>query len=453
MLFREPGKDTIPARDFGPLSFVSESHLPPASRFVAEGTHRVPGDKSITHRALMLGALAPGHSIIGGALGSLDARSTARVLRALGAQISALRAGQVVEVRGRRRLAVPAGTLQCGNSGTTARLMLGILAGHRFAATLSGDASLRQRPMRRVTEPLSAMGARVDDGGRDGLPLTIRGGRLSALEWQLPVASAQVKSALLPAGAVAGVPVALREPAVTRDHTERMLGANGFAVTRTKGWLRLEPTGAFRPFAMQVPGDPSSAAFLLAAILLAEGGEARIAGVGLNPTRTGYLHVLTRMGARLLVLDEEEPFGEPIGDLVTSPTTLRAVAVAPEEVPGVIDEIPILACLAARAEGISRFAGVGELRVKESDRLALIVRNLRAVGVHAAAEGDDLLVEGSPGPFRGRVVTGGDHRIAMAFTVLGGTRGSRIVIDDPACAAVSFPDFDMAHAALFGRHA
>jgi 3-phosphoshikimate 1-carboxyvinyltransferase len=401
----------------------------------------------------MLAALAPGHSMIGGALCSLDAKSTARALRALGATLSPLRPEQVVEIRGRRRLMTPSRALHCGNSGTTARLLLGILAGHRFPATLTGDASLRKRPMRRVTAPLVAMGARVEDRGRDGLPLTIRGGRLTALEWQLPIASAQVKSALLLAGAVAGVPVALREPAVTRDHTERMLGANGFAVTRSKGWLRLEPTGAFHPFAIQVPGDPSSAAFLLAAILLAEGGEARVAGVGLNPTRTGYLHVLTRMGARIAVLDEEEPFGEPIGDLVTAPASLRAVTVTPDEVPGIIDEIPILACLAARAEGISRFSGVGELRVKESDRLALIVANLRAVGVTAEAQGDDLVVEGGAGPFRGKVRTAGDHRIAMAFAVLGGTRGSRIVVDDPECAAVSFPSFAAAHAALFGRGA
>ncbi len=411
----------------------------------------MPGDKSITHRALMFAALAPGHSVVGGALTSLDARSTARVLRALGATISPLRADSVVEIRGRRRLTTPATVLQCGNSGTTARLMLGILAGHRFPSTLSGDASLRRRPMRRVTAALAEMGTKIDDGGHDGLPLTIRGGRLGALKWNLPIASAQVKSALLLAGAVGGVSVALRETAVTRDHTERMLGANGFDVSRSDGWLRLEPTGAFHPVAMQVPGDPSSAAFLLAAILLAEGGEARVAGVGLNPTRTGYLHVMARMGATIAACDEEAPFGEPIGDLVSSPAPLRGVVVEPDEVPGIIDEIPMLACLAARAAGESRFRGVGELRVKESDRLALIVRNLRAVGAEAEAVGDDLLVRGGPGPFRGRVVTDGDHRIAMAFTVLGQTRGSRIVVDDPDCAAVSFPNFTGQLAALYGR--
>lgn len=451
VLYHEPGKDTIPARQIGPLPLSWSPTLPAGHRFFVHGTHRIPGDKSISHRAMMLASLAPGESVIGGALTSLDARSTAHVLRALGASITPLRAEQVVQVRGRRRLSRPVATLHCGNSGTTARLMLGILAGHHFTATLTGDASLRRRPMRRVTEPLAAMGARFEDPDRDGLPLTIRGGRLQPLEWRLPIASAQAKSALLLAGAVAGVPVALREAAVTRDHTERLLGANGFAVTRHRGWLRLEPTGAFRPFVMQIPGDPSSAAFLLGAALLAEGGEVRIAGVGLNSTRTGYLNVLARMGAQIAASNEETPFGEPIGDLLARPATLHAVEVSAAEVPGIIDEIPILACLAARAEGESWFRGVGELRVKESDRLALIVQNLRAIGVSAEASGDDLRVVGREGPFRGRVTTGADHRIAMAFMVLGTTRGSRIVVDDPECAAVSFPDFTSRLAALFGR--
>ncbi len=451
LLYLEPRKDTIPARQFGPLPPSRSPTLPAGHRFFVHGTHRVPGDKSISHRAMMLAALAPGESVIGGALTSLDARSTARVLRALGASITPLRADQVVQVRGRRRLRPPLATLHCGNSGTTARLLLGILAGHRFAATLTGDASLRRRPMRRVTEPLAAMGARFDYDGHEGLPLTIRGGMLQPLEWRLPVASAQVKSALLLAGAVGGVSVALREPALTRDHTERLLGANGFEVTRRRGWLRLEPTGTFRPFVMQVPGDPSSAAFLLGAALLAEGGEVRIASVGLNPTRTGYLHILARMGARISTGDAEAPFGEPIGDLLTGPATLHAVEVSAAEVPGIIDEIPVLACLAARAEGESWFRGAGELRVKESDRLALLVKNLRAIGVRAEAAGDDLHVVGREGPFRGRVITAGDHRIAMAFMVLGTTRGSRIVVDDPGCAAVSFPDFANRLAALFGR--
>lgn len=378
--------------------------------------------------------------MVGGALTSLDARSTARVLRALGTRISPLAPGRVVEVTGRRRFTAPEKTLHCGNSGTTTRLLLGLLAAHRFAATLTGDRSLRRRPMRRVTEPLLAMGARVQ-GERDGLPLTIRGGRLVPLTWRMPIASAQVKSALLLAGAIGGVEVSLSEPAVTRDHTERMLGAFGFDIRRTRGTLTLAPTGTLEPFALQVPGDPSSAAFLVAAALLADAGGIRIAGVGLNPTRTGFLHVLTRMGATIGVTDEEEPFGEPIGDLLVGPAALRAVEVAPDEVPGIIDEIPILAALAARAEGTSRFRGVAELRVKESDRLALMADNLRRIGVEAEAQGDDLVVTGTDRPLAGRVVTDGDHRIAMAFAVLGARPGNRIRVDDPDCAAVSFPGF------------
>lgn len=450
LLYHASRKDTIPARQVGPLG-VTEPTLSSGTSFVVRGTHRVPGDKSVTHRALMLAALAPGTSIIGGALTSLDAKSSARVLRALGAQIGPLRPDAVIRVTGRRRLGSPVVPLQCGNSGTTARLMLGILAGHPFSATLTGDRSLRRRPMRRVTTPLAAMGAIIEDGGRDGLPLTIRGGGLHPLRSELPIASAQVKSALLLAGAVGGVDVAIQEVAATRDHTERMLGAHGFQVTRSKGWLRLAPTGVFQPFALQVPGDPSSAAFLLAAACLAEGGEVCVAAVGLNPTRTGYLNLLTRMGATIEVFDEEEPFGEPIGSVVTRPAALRAIEVAAAEIPGVIDEIPMLACLAARAEGTTRFRDVGELRVKESDRLALVVQNLRAVGVEAGAEGDDLVVVGREGPFCGSVVTAGDHRIAMAFAVLGTTRGSRISIDDPDCADVSYPGFAAALGALFGR--
>lgn len=285
------------------------------------------------------------------------------------------------------------------------------------------------------------MGAKVADSTADGLPLTITGGRLREIEWQMPVPSAQIKSAVLLAGMAGGVPVTLLEPASSRDHTERMLRHFGFEVRSTPGRVEFLPTGRLEPFEMQVPGDPSSAAFLLAATLLADSGEVRLSGVGCNDSRLGFLDVLRRMGGGVTVEDVETPFGEPIGTIVTSAASLRAVAVTPEEVPAMIDEIPILACLAARADGVSTFRGLAELRVKESDRLALLAENLRAVGVEAEAQGDDLHVHGTDAPLRGRVRTGGDHRIAMAFTVLGQGRGSRITIDDPDCAAVSFPGF------------
>jgi 3-phosphoshikimate 1-carboxyvinyltransferase len=413
------------------------------------GVHRVPGDKSITHRALMLAALAPGTSELAGALTSEDARSTARVLRQLGAVISPLRAGAVVQVTGRARFRAPRATLDCGNSGTTARLLLGLLAAHRFTVRVSGDASLRRRPMRRVTEPLSLMGATVSAGANDGLPLTIRGGALRPLDWRLPVASAQIKSALLLAGAIGGVPVTLHEPAASRDHTERMLRHFGFEVDTPPGGVRLRPTGHLHPFAIDIPGDPSSAIFLLAAAALADDGEIRIDGVGLNPSRIGYLTILDRMGIAVAASPATIAFGEPRGSLLARASRLRAVTVAAHEAPAMIDEIPMLACLAARAAGTSRFSGLAELRVKESDRLALLGRNLAAIGVDASVDGDELVVRGTERPLAGAVVTRGDHRIAMAFAVLGTLPGSRIRIDNPDCAAVSFPGFREALDELF----
>ena len=406
------------------------------------GRVRVPGDKSITHRALLFAAMARGSSHVGGALTSLDARSTARVLRQLGATVSPLRPDTMVTVTGAGRLRRPARTLHCGNSGTTTRLLLGLLAGHRFAATLTGDASLRRRPMRRVTGPLGRMGARFTERAGDGLPLTVRGGELQPLRYEMPVSSAQIKSSLLLAGMVGGVEVALREPhGRSRDHTERMLRAFGYAVDEQDGWLRLQPGGAIVPFDLQVPGDPSSAAFLVGAAVLAEAGELAITGVGLNPTRTGFLEVLRRMGARVEVEELETRVGEPVGDLIVRPAALRAASVTAAEVPALIDEIPILAVLASRAEGTTVFHEVGELRVKESDRLGLIAENLRAVGGRAEVVGDDLHVTGAPSPPHGAVRTAGDHRLAMAFKVLGTLPGARIRIDDLACAEVSFPDF------------
>jgi len=407
------------------------------------GSVRVPGDKSITHRALLFGALARGQSFIGGALTSLDARSSARVLRQLGAEISPLRIGSVIDITGRGRLRRPGNVLNCGNSGTTTRLLLGMLAGHRFAATLTGDSSLRRRPMRRVTAPLTQMGARFHDTRGDGLPLTIRGGPLRPLRYEQPVSSAQIKSCLLLAGVTGGVDVAVREPfGRSRDHTERLLRAFGYRVEDSAdGWVEMAPTGKIEPFALQVPGDPSSAAFLVGAALMAEAGELRITSVGINPTRIGFLTVLQRMGANPRVESPVTEFGEPVGDLVVTHAALRATEVAAGEIPGLIDEIPLLAIIASRSEGTTIFRDVGELRVKESDRLGLMAENLRAVGVVAEVQGDDLYVSGSARPPAGKVRTAGDHRLAMAFAVLNTVPGARIAIDDMRCADVSFPRF------------
>ncbi len=414
---------------------------------LVRGTVAAPGDKSITHRLLLLAGLANGRSRIRNPLTSLDTRSTARVLRQLGVEITPLRPGRELMVMARgRHFRAPRQTLHCGNSGTTARLLLGLLAGHSFRASLTGDNSLRGRPMRRVTEPLGRMGARFEPEGQeppDRLPLAIRGGALHSLEWQLPVSSAQIKSCILLAGMAGGIPVALREPAGrSRDHTERLLRALGFPVVEgADGWIRFRPTGRIEPMNLEVPGDISSAAFLVGAALLATGGGLAITGVGLNPTRTGFLRVLERMGARITVNPAGERFGEPVGDLVVRPGPLIGTTIGPEEIPSLIDEIPMLAVLASRAVGTTTFHEVGELRVKESDRLALLAGNLGAVGASARAEHNTLTVAGRRTPPAGRVRTAGDHRLAMAFSVLGIVEGAQVEVDDPDCAEVSFPGF------------
>lgn len=413
------------------------------------GAVRAPGDKSITHRLLMLTALAPGRSRLRRSLTALDPRSTARVLRQLGAEISPLTAGGVIEVRGVVRFRQPRHTLHCGNAGTAARLLTGLLAGHSLTARLTGDASLRRRPMARVTEPLAAMGAHFEPPHADRLPLTITGDELHEITWDLPSASAQLKSAILLAGLAGGVPVTVREHrGRSRDHTERLLRFFGYSVASDDASVSFRPDGCLRAVDLVVPGDPSSAAFLVGAALLAAGGALTITDVGLNPTRTGFLRVLERMNADVVETWQGEVAGEPVGSIVARPGALGAVEVEAYEIPSLIDEIPLLAVLAARAEGESVFHEVGELRVKESDRLALIAANLRAVGVEAAAEGNRLHVCGTSRPPRGRVVTQGDHRIAMAFAVLGTVRGSRIDIDDLACAEISFPGFERTLARL-----
>ena len=405
-------------------------------------TVRPPGDKSITHRALLLAALADGTSRLERPLTSLDARSMAAALRALGIAVSPLRRGAPVTVAGRglRGLRPPAGTVNCGNSGTTARFLLGTLAAFPFAVRLTGDASLRRRPMRRLTGPLGMMGARFEEEAGDGLPLTVRGGTLAPLDYAMPVATAQVKSALLFAGLAGHVPVRLTEPAPSRDHTERMLAGLGVRLERGNGTVALTPAERLPAFALGVPGDISSAAFLIAAGLLS-GREVVIEAVGTNPTRAGVLRVLQRMGAPIVAAPQGAALGEPVADLHVAPGELRACEVAAEEVPSVIDEIPVLAVLASRARGESVFHSVGELRVKESDRLALLASNLRAVGVTAEASADTLWVTGSDRPPRGRVETARDHRLAMAFAVLGTVPGAKIALSETASVAVSYPGF------------
>ena len=410
---------------------------------MVSGVVRPPGDKSISHRVLMLAAFARGKSELTGLLTGDDVKSTARVLRQLGADISTIR-DSVVRVSG-ARLTAPGARLNCGNSGTSARLILGILAGQRFEATLTGDASLRRRPMRRVTEPLKQMGADIKERG-DGLPLTIRGGKLRGLTYTSPVASAQVKSALLFAGLTGRVPVTIREPYRSRDHTERLFAHLGLSIHERDGAIVFEPPigpSAHGPIVLSVPGDPSSAAFLVGAAVLADSGELVIENVGVNPTRTGFIVVLERMGAHVERVNLRDEGGEPVADLLVRPGAahLRSTEVTAAEIPTLVDEVPILAVLASRARGTTVFREVGELRVKESNRLELIAANLRGVGVRAEAQGNDLHVDGTEQPPRGRIETASDHRLAMAFAVLGTLPGADVRLSEKKSVAISYPDF------------
>lgn len=410
----------------------------------------LPGDKSISHRALLLGALACGSSRIRGLLEGADVQATRSALEALGVGIA--RTGGAIEVAGLGvgGLHPPGDVLDLGNSGTGVRLLMGVLAGHDFAVFLTGDASLRRRPMARVSEPLAAMGARFTTSAGGRLPLVVTGPRrLQPLDWQSAIASAQVKSAILLAGLHAPGRTSVTEPALSRDHTENMLAAMGATVTRERlpdGRHRVAVDGEpeLRPLDLTVPADPSSAAFPLIAALLVPGSTVRLPGVGLNPTRTGLLDVLARMGAAIAIENRRALGGEPVGDLVVRGGELRAVDVAAEAAPAMIDEYPILAVAAALARGRSMLRGVGELRVKETDRLAAMARGLAAAGVEVEEGEDWLAVHGTDGaPPRGGALVDAehDHRIAMSFAVLGLTAREGIRVRGAETIDTSFPGF------------
>jgi 3-phosphoshikimate 1-carboxyvinyltransferase len=405
------------------------------------GSLRVPGDKSISHRALIFGALADGPSRVTGILQSADVRSTAGVLRALGASIPGLSPSFRISGVGRRGLAQPTGDLDCGNSGTSTRLIAGVVAALPMVATFTGDASLSRRPMRRVSRPLEAMGATIELPAHHGLPMTIRGGALHDIDWNSEVASAQVKSAILLAALVSGVRARVTEPIRTRDHTERMLEARSATIRVENTSVTLDGESPFSAADTSVPGDPSSAAFFAALAALASSGELQLDSVCVNETRTGFLEQLRRMGTRVVEENKRLEGGEWVADLVISPDRLQAVSVAGHEVPAMVDELPMLACLATRAEGETVITGAGELRVKESDRIAAVVANLRAIGATAEELPDGMRIVGSDRPLAGRVATHGDHRLAMAFGVLGAASGNSIEIDDPECVGVSYPGF------------
>ncbi|MBT5696299.1 MAG: 3-phosphoshikimate 1-carboxyvinyltransferase [Gemmatimonadales bacterium] len=417
----------------------------------------VPGDKSLTQRALILASIASGTSSLRGLLFGGDAESTANALRAMGANIPPIpQDGGAIEVEGvgLDGLATPDAPLDLGNSGTGTRLLLGLLAGAGVGATLTGDTSLQSRPMKRVTAPLCAMGASFEFlEEQDRLPLTITSAAgLSAVDWPSHVASAQVKSAILLAGLTGHTFVQVTEPRRSRDHSERMLNQLGVSVIShavAGGWrveLR-DPPAQIEAFDFAVPGDISSAAFVLSlAALGATQDVLTVEGVGLNPTRTAFLDVLRRMGVDLNIALRPDSGAEPVGTISAESADLRATVIAPDEVPRLIDELPLVAILGARAKGTTIIRDASELRTKESDRISALVENLRGLGVSVEEFADGLAVEGSWEPLSGRVKCFDDHRIAMAFGVLGAQPGNSIEIDDPDAASVSFPGFwEMLH--------
>jgi 3-phosphoshikimate 1-carboxyvinyltransferase len=421
-----------------------------APLLTVQGRVRAPGDKSISHRALILAAMAEGPSRIRRILPSADVHATAAALRALGVDVPALSDDFVVQGRGVFALHAPESVLDCANSGTTTRLLAGLIAGlDGVSARFEGDASLSRRPMRRVAEPLRRMGARIDfegDAGHEGLPMRVTGARLSTVDLVNAHASAQVKGAVLLAGLASGVEVTVEEPHVSRDHSERMLQARGVALrvtSRSNGArvVTLAPSQRVLPLDVEVPADPSSVTFFAALAALADSGELWFDHVCLNPTRTGAFDVLLRMGAALTLHDVTEQGGEPVGSVCVRPSALRGTHIGGAEIPRCIDELPMLACLATRAEGETIIADATELRVKESDRIRAVVENLQRLGAHAEERADGMRIVGTSTALRGQVQTHGDHRLAMAFGILGALPGNSITIDDPGCVSVSYPTF------------
>lgn len=405
------------------------------------GVVRVPGDKSISHRALILAALATGESQIAGILDSADVNSTASVLRALGASIPSLSPSFRVPGLGLRGLNQPNATLDAGNSGTTVRLMAGVVAASQFSSRFVGDSSLSRRPMKRIADPLRAMGARFEFANDDGLPMTVHGGPLSGISWNTRAASGQTKSAILLAGLVAGVHVTVTESRKSRDHTERMLKSLGVPVTWDQLTASLLPVEALSPLELIVPGDPSSAAYMVALGVLQSAGEVRIPDVCLNATRTGFFEAIIRMGGNVDVVDRKAVAGDEVGTLIVRPSKLHDTKVGGDEIPSMIDELPLLACVAAGAGVGLEVSDATELRVKESDRISTVVNNLKSVGSDASERPDGFVVRAAEPVFSGNVRAEGDHRIAMSFGVLAALGKNSINIDDRDCVAVSYPRF------------
>mgnify|MGYP001794259670 CR=1 FL=1 len=405
------------------------------------GAIRVPGDKSISHRSLMLGALATGTTRVTGLLEGEDCLATAAAMQSMGAQI-VRRSAESYEIEGvgLRGLRAPEGDIYLGNSGTGMRLLCGLLAAQSFRTVLTGDASLSSRPMARVIDPLSDMGADIaSQNGKAPLRITPVE-RLHGIDYAMPLASAQLKSALMLAGLYATTETTLREPGPSRDHTERMLRAMGVTIDVNGPQIRLEPAERLDAQDIEVPADLSSAAFFLVAASIVPDSAVTLTGVGLNPTRTGVLDILSLMGADITAENQRESGGEPIADLRVRSADLHSIDLDPALVPLAIDEFPILFVAAACARGATRFSGLAELRHKESDRIGVMVAGLRALGIQVE-EGDDWVVIEGGRPVSGQVESHGDHRVAMAFAVAGAVAASEVTIRDPENIATSFPNF------------
>lgn len=413
------------------------------------GRVRVPGDKSISHRAVMLGALADGDTVVTGFLEGEDTLATLAAFRAMGVRAEGPEAGRLlIHGVGREGLRAPSAALDLGNSGTSMRLLCGLLAGQAFDVALIGDASLSRRPMRRVTEPLRAMGAQVHGSENGTPPLHIQGGaRLAGIDYQMPVASAQVKSCLLLAGLYARGRTCVTEPAPSRDHTERMLMGFGYAVERMGSRVCLEGGGRLVATPIEVPADISSAAFFMVGASIADESDITLEHVGVNPTRTGIIDILDLMGADLKLANRRQVGGEPVADIRVRSAALRGIRIPEELVPLAIDEFPAIFVAAACAEGETVLTGARELRVKESDRIQVMADALSALGVHARPTPDGMIIRGSR--LRGgRVDSHGDHRVAMACAMSALRAEGRVVIDDCAPVNTSFPGFgELARAA------
>ena len=407
-----------------------------------KGRLRVPGDKSISHRAIMLGAIADGVSEIDGFLEGADALGTLVAFRRMGVYIEGPSDGRLaIHGAGIDGLRAPDGPIDLGNSGTAMRLLAGLLAAQPFTTELVGDASLSRRPMGRVIEPLTRMGARIDATADGTPPLTIHGGaRLRGIDYESPVASAQVKSALLLAGLYAEGRTCVHEPAGSRDHTERMLAGFGYPVERAERCACLEGGGRLKARFVDVPGDISSAAFFLVGASIAPGSDLVLEHVGWNPTRTGVIEVLRAMGADIEVLAEREAGGEPVADLRVRAAELHGIEIPPAVVPRAIDEFPALFVAAACARGRTVLTDAAELRVKESDRIQVMAEGLQALGVHATPTADGMVIEGGT-PGAASVNSHGDHRIAMSFAVAALRASGMIRITDCANVNTSFPGF------------